>query len=105
MNKILEDHKENLVKLIPSIEKIILYGSFARKEQFFGSDVDLLFLVKERTGNDFEKIYEYLYSISLDYEWSPLIITKRRFEKRLEEGDFFINHVVKDGIIIWAENI
>lgn len=101
---LLNKHGKKIGQLIPTIEKIILYGSFARKEPRFGSDVDLLFVVRERITEDFETVYESLVDLSLEFEWSPLFITEDMLKKQLEESSFFYKRILKEGITIWPKN-
>jgi len=89
-----------LINKVPTIKKIILFGSYSRKTPHYGSDVDLLIIVKKRTENDFEKIYETLIEISLEYEWSPLLLSDKKFRELKKEDTAFMKEVIKDGIII-----
>ena len=89
-----------LKKKVPNIKKILLFGSYARARPHYGSDVDLLIIVTERTKNDFEKIYEALFNLSLNYEWSPLILSEARFYELENTNKFFFEAIMKDGINI-----
>lgn len=100
----MEDNINILVNKVPTIQKIILFGSYSRKEVHYGSDVDLLIIVKKRISNDFEVIYGALFDISLDYEWSPLLITEKDFRERIKEGFPFIKAIINDGIIMWSKS-
>jgi len=101
--KLLKNNAENLGKIIPNIKKIILFGSFARLKPHANSDVDLLFIIDKRFPNDFEIIYEFLYDLSLNYEWAPLILDVNHFKKLQEEKGFFIREILEEGIIIYSE--
>jgi len=92
----------SLYDTVPTIKKIILFGSYSRKDPHFGSDVDLLFIVSKRLENDFENIYEILTNLSLKYEWSPLLITEKRIKELQKEGIPFIRQIMKDGIEIFS---
>ena len=81
--------------------KIILFGSYSRRKPHYGSDVDLLIIVKKREDNDFEDIYESLNDISLEYEWSPLLIVEKRYNKLKKQHSPFFREVLKDGIEIY----
>jgi len=98
--------KENITKLIDkllTIEKVILFGSYARNEPHYGSDVDLLIIVNKRIKNDFEVIYETLYDLSVDYEWSPQLLTEVKFKKLKEEGSHFIKTIINEGIELYSK--
>ncbi|MBD3212569.1 MAG: hypothetical protein GF311_08170 [Candidatus Lokiarchaeota archaeon] len=101
LNKILEENGEDLLESVPKIKKIILFGSYAKGKPHFGSDVDLVFIVSERTPNDFEKIYEKLYNLSAEYEWSPLVYSEEQFENVKKKSNNFYEEIMKTGRIIF----
>jgi predicted nucleotidyltransferase len=101
--EILEQNVPALKKVVPNIKKIVLFGSYARARPHYGSDVDLLIIVKKRTKKDFETIYEFLFDLSLKYEWSPLILSEARFNELENTDKFFFKALLKDGINIWTE--
>ena len=102
--KILKQNASLLKKEVPTIKKILLFGSYARRNPHFGSDVDLLIIVSKRTINDFEKIYETLFDLSLKYEWAPLILSEDRLNELQTTNKFFFRNLLDDGIIIWSES-
>ncbi|MHA1697746.1 MAG: nucleotidyltransferase domain-containing protein [Promethearchaeota archaeon] len=99
--EILSRNQGRLIDKVPKIEKIILFGSYSAGEQHFGSDVDLLFVVSERTKNDWENIYDALVDLSLDYEWSPIVITDERYNELVKEDTPFIRGIIERGITIF----
>ncbi len=66
--------------------------------------MDLLIIVKQRIENDFEIIYETLYDFSIDFEWSPLILTKKRFNELKKKNNYFFREILNDGIVIYEKN-
>ncbi|MBD3196830.1 MAG: hypothetical protein GF317_17365 [Candidatus Lokiarchaeota archaeon] len=103
LNEILEQNINKLIKKVPTIKKILLFGSYAKEKPHHGSDVDLLIIVSERKKNDFEKIYELLFEISLEYEWSPLLITEERLNELKNEDNEFIRAILRESIVIWLK--
>jgi predicted nucleotidyltransferase len=101
LNEILEASDKVLVQSVPNIQKIILFGSYATGKPHFGSDVDLVFIVSERTSNDFEKIYEKLFDLSSEYEWSPLVYSEEQFDKLKQKSNSFYREIMKTGRIIF----
>jgi len=97
---LLEQNIDFLINKVPTIKKIILFGSYSRKNPHFGSDVDLLIIVKKHTENDFEDIYETLVDLSLEYKWSPLLLIEKRFRELKKEDTPFFKEVTKNGIVI-----
>ena len=102
--EILKQNAYKLKKVVPNIQKIILFGSYAKLQTHFGSDVDLLIIVKEHTENDFEKIYGALFDLSIEYEWSPLILSEDRFNTLKITPTHFFNSVMQEGIVIWSKS-
>lgn len=98
---LLEKNITVLIDKVPTIEKVILFGSYARNEPHYGSDFDLLFIVNKRIKNDFEVIYELLYDLSLDFEWSPQLHLEVKFKKLRKEGSAFIKTIINKGIELW----
>lgn len=85
---------EKLKTLLP-IEKMYLYGSFARGEIHEGSDIDLL-IVGDFKGRLFERIGMILDLTDLPVE--PLVYTREEFEALQKEGNPFIEEVLRTGI-------
>jgi len=98
---VLESNISRLIEKVPSIRKIILFGSYSRNKAHFGSDVDLLFIVEDRKQDDFEKIYELLFEFSLEFEWAPLIIAEKRFKALKKERHPFLEKICRDGRILY----
>ena len=65
--------------------------------------MDLLIIVSERKKNDFEEIYEQLFEFSLEYEWSPFLITEEHLNELKNEGNEFISDILKENIVIWSK--
>ena len=101
---VLESNISRLIEKVPSIRKIILFGSYARNKAHFGSDVDLLFIMGDRKQDDFEKIYELLFGFSLEFEWAPLIVPEKRFKELKKEHNPFLQEICRDGRILYDIN-
>jgi predicted nucleotidyltransferase len=83
------------LKVLFPIEKIYLYGSFARGEIHEGSDIDLV-IVGDFKERFFERIGLILGLTDLPIE--PLVYTCKEFEALRAEGNPFIAEVVRTGI-------
>jgi len=105
-----KQHLENLEKELNRVKseliklgalKIILFGSAAKKELGLMSDIDLIVIVEsskpfiERT----EEIYKVLQPTDIDL----LIYTPDEF-KQMKIDNLFIQHVLKEGKIIYERN-
>lgn len=82
-------------------QKVILFGSFARGDYHAASDIDLL-IIKATERPFADRIGDVLalcdYSISLE----PLVYTPEEFERMCEEGNLFIEKVLKEGKVIYG---
>ena len=65
--------------------------------------MDLLIIVSERKKDDFEKIYEQLFEISLEYEWSPFLITEEHLNELKNEDNEFVSDIIREGSVIWSK--
>lgn len=106
-NNLLQLLEEGIPRLIALLEevnihKILLFGSYATGNYRYGSDVDLLIIVDEEGEELFGEILDFLTDLSLDYDWSPHIVTKKRFKTKKNENEPFINHLLKTSLTLWS---
>lgn len=81
-----------------NIKKVILFGSFARNEQNEWSDIDVAIVADEFIGFSFEdRKYTAKTNIKLKYN---LIETRTIPTSHFEQGDPFIEEIIKTGIEI-----
>ena len=102
IDKILEKYNNK-------IDKIILYGSYARGEATKNSDIDIMILVNEEDERSFKEIRIDILSISYDiedkynflFDLSP-IVKKLSFYNEWENTlPLFIN-VKKEGVVLYT---
>ena len=86
----------------PEIEKIILFGSVARKEDRKGSDIDILIITKN-IDDDLkieDDIYEKTFDILIETGEYPSVKI-RSIEHYLKHIHFpFYSNIEKDGVLI-----
>ena len=98
-NPIKERVKDFIHKIIIQfdIEKIILFGSFARGDYHENSDIDLIIV-----GNFKESFFERIGMIREfepnDLEFEILVYTNEEFKKMLEHGNPFIEVAINEGV-------
>ncbi|WP_334196303.1 nucleotidyltransferase domain-containing protein [Muricomes intestini] len=86
------------------LDKIILYGSFARGDDQENSDVDIMILVRI-SEQEIKKIENYIYDIAFDIELntgvdiSPVIKNVNQFEYWEDTLPFYRN-VKEEGVVI-----
>ena len=80
-----------------SIDKVILFGSYARGDFHENSDIDLIIvgIFKERF---FDRIGKILDLVPNDLNIEPFVYTKEEFEKMRENGNPFIITAVSEGV-------
>lgn len=87
------------------LEKIVLYGSYARGEQTEDSDVDIALFVKDNICDE-EAKHDVLTDIVVDYElargitFSVIPIMATQYSLWKKSLPFFIN-ISKEGIVLW----
>ena len=81
-------------------QKVILYGSFARGDYHALSDIDLV-IIEETDRSFFERIGEILSLCEPSISLEPLVYTPGEFERMREEGNPFIEQVLREGKVIY----
>ena len=108
LKNILNEYIEGLFNIMDNkIEKIILYGSYARGEQSIKgeiSDIDIMILVKSNSSEikDIEKmVLDYSYDLDLKYNilLSPIVENIDVFNKRARYISFYKN-VMNEGVLL-----
>ena len=108
LKNILDEYIEGLFNILDNkIEKIILYGSYARGEQSINgevSDIDIMILVKSNSSEikNLEKIVlDYSYDLDLKYNilLSPIVENIDVFNKRAKYM-FFYKNVMNEGVLL-----
>ena len=87
-----------------NLESIILYGSYARGDYHFTSDVDVMVLVT-LSDEEIKKIENQVYDCAFDLEMkysvdiSPIIKNRKHFEYWVDTLPFY-NNIQKEGITV-----
>ena len=87
-----------------SMNKVILYGSYARGEQVSGSDVDIALILKKHSPDD---LHDKMIDIVVDYELdlaATLSVVPIELDQYLEWKNTlpFYQNIDKEGIILWT---
>jgi len=104
---ILSDVKSELLDVFgDSLRQLILYGSYARSEEHFDSDIDIMILVEEsdtalRKYND--RIASVMTQLSLKYD-RMISLTDESYGRFVKYNDIlpFFRNVENDGIEIYG---
>jgi len=97
--------QEELERILQSLrpygpQKVILFGSFARGDDHGLSDVDLL-IIKETDRPFVERIGEVLALCDTVLPIEPLVYTPEELARMMEEGNPFIEQVLREGKVIY----
>ena len=96
LHKELNRIKSKLIEM--GAHKIILFGSAARKELGLMSDIDLIVVID--SNKDFIERLSHFYQKIQPIDADLLIYTPQEFTRMMEEN-LFIQHVLKQGKIIF----
>jgi predicted nucleotidyltransferase len=83
-------------------KKIIVFGSFARRDIHQGSDLDLV-IIKNTKERFLKRMDRVLNLCNGEIAVEPLIYTEAEFERMLEEGNDFLETVSKEGKVVYEK--
>ena len=92
---------EELSQKYPEIERISLFGSFARDEAVPGSDVDILIVLTDSDLPFKDRIREYMPS-SFPVGIDVVPYTKSEMDTMLSQGNYFLKSAEQDSILLFA---
>jgi len=97
--------RERIEQIVSSLreydpERIILFGSHARRDADEYSDLDLVVIkeTEERFLDRLKRVYEIMQP---DFALDILVYTPQEFSHMLEEGNPFLQRVREEGIVIY----
>ena len=77
------------------IDAVYIFGSFARRTEHEGSDIDLL-VIGELPGRVFDRVGEVLRRTALPVE--PIVVSAATFERRCREGHPLFASIAEEGL-------
>ncbi len=95
----IDRYKENVVRVLDP-EKIIIFGSFARKDFNEGSDIDLI-VIRDWKEDFLERIGVLLNLNDLNLPIEPIGYTGDEIEMMVRDGNAFILEVLREGTVIY----
>ncbi len=108
--KVFYPHREALIERLraiaqriqaqhPEVRSIALFGSLARSDYTALSDADVLILLDRSTEDDLHRrILRFLPYFDLDCGVDLLVYTEEEIERRLRQGDPFIQRIRQESI-------
>ncbi len=95
-------HVINIIAKNYHPEKIILFGSYARGENNYDSDIDLL-IIKESKLPRYKRVLEirkYLRGLKIPLD--IIVYTKAEIEKWKNVKSTFVNNVMQEGTVVYG---
>jgi len=86
-----------------SPEKVILFGSQAKNSSDFYSDIDLI-IIKNTRKLFLDRIKDVLKIIKPNFAIDILVYTPNEFQKMVSDGNPFLEHVLKQGKVIYEKS-
>jgi predicted nucleotidyltransferase len=82
------------------LDRVVIYGSYAREEHVPGSDIDVAILVTEKREDDRKRAFDVARTFILDegLRFSPRVFEVTEFERKADEGNGFYRNVRNEGI-------
>ena len=84
-------------------EKVLLFGSHARRKPRADSDVDLL-VIMPTEGKSIHQAVEIRLSLDHDIPIDVLVRTPEELGKRLAMGDSFLREILEKGVILYERD-
>jgi predicted nucleotidyltransferase len=81
-------------------EKVLLFGSYAYGQPTHDSDVDILVIMKTRL-RPVEQAVAIRQAVSVSFPMDLMVRTPEQLEKRLRLGDYFLQDIMRRGIILY----
>ena len=97
-----EDYARALAQHYPEIQRILLFGSFAKDRAVPGSDLDLLIVLREASERFLDRIPRFLprsFPVSVDV----FPYTQAELDRMLTEGNSLIRRALAEGIELFPK--
>jgi uncharacterized protein len=86
----------------PEVLRILLFGSFARGDYGFRSDLDLLIVLRDSNEAAAERIGRFL-AYAPVYPTDMLVYTDDELSARVSSGEAFLARALRESIQLWPE--
>jgi predicted nucleotidyltransferase len=104
----INDLRNHLLSRMPGlIQRIVMYGSYARGEAGEDSDVDILIVVEESSPSVVEETQAIRYEVMARYQYHPLLsllVLSDEDWRGLSKRSAGLKHnIEQEGITIWSK--
>ncbi len=101
INRKVQDIVEQLVRKYRP-QKIILFGSAARREYDMVNDLDFLIIKEDVPHRGLDRLRELEQIIEKDIATDMIVYRPEEFEQRLRLGDPFIKAILEEGQVLYG---
>ena len=104
----INDLRDHLLSRLPGlIQRIVMYGSYARGEAREDSDVDVLVVVDETSQSVVEEARAVRYEVMEHYQYHPLLsllVLSDKDWRELSKSSAGLKHnIEREGITLWSK--
>ena len=81
-------------------DKIVLFGSHAKSNSNYASDVDLL-VIMDTDQSTWDLTVEISLALKHSFPMDIIVRTPQEIARRLQQGDFFIQSIMENGKVLY----
>ncbi len=85
------------------VEKIILFGSYAKGKPDENSDVDILIIMNTKKRAIEQRLEIYRSLTPIHFALDIIVRTEDDIKKRIPQGDWFLKEVIETGKVLYAK--
>ncbi|MBS1250130.1 MAG: hypothetical protein MAG431_01720 [Chloroflexi bacterium] len=103
----INDLRDTLLSRLPGIiQRIVIYGSYARGEAATGSDIDVLVVLDDSSPSVIEEARAARYDIMAQNQYHPLLslllLSYKDWQKLPKHSAGLKSNIEKEGITVWS---
>lgn len=95
------EHLVDAISLYKSVERVILFGSYAAGNPDAGSDVDLL-LIMDYHGQSYRAASKVRCRVDAGFPFDLIVRSPSEIAARLKLKDAFISEILQQGLVLYA---
>ena len=104
----INDLRDHLLSRLPGlIQRIVMYGSYARGDAKEDSDVDVLIVVDESSPSVVEETRAVRYQVMENYQYQPLlsllVLSDKDWQGLSKRSAGLKYNIEREGITIWSK--
>ena len=102
------DLRDALLSKLPGvIQRVVMYGSYARGEGGVDSDIDVLVVVNENSPSVIEQARAVRYDIMTQYQYRPmlslLLLSDQDWQQLSKHSAGLKHNIEREGITLWPK--